>query len=188
MPLPDLSRFAPPKFIPPTNAITTHDIQYSSQGHIRQRLDLYLPEPENRRGDGPIPLIIYIHGGAFMFGSKASPLMPSRLLTTGIAIASLDYRLSGDAIFPAAQQDCKSAVRWLRAHAGEYNLDPSRFVAWGESAGAHMASMLGVTSASAGDESEEFEVGDHLDVASAVAGVVAYYGPSDFLKMDQQVS
>lgn len=121
-----------------------------------------------------------------MFGSKESPLMPARLLAKGFAIASLDYRLSGDAIFPAALEDCKSAVRWLRAHAAEHNLDTDRVVAWGESAGAHQASMLGVTCASA--RGDDFEVGDHLDMSSAVAGVVAYYGPTDFLQMDVQVS
>lgn len=118
-----------------------------------------------------------------MYGSKESPLMPARLLAKGIAIASLDYRLSGDAIFPAALEDCKSAVRWLRAHAAEHNLDTDRIVAWGESAGAHQASMLGVACSA----DDRFDVGDHLDSSSAVAGVVAYYGPTDFLQMDAQV-
>lgn len=196
----DLSRFVQAPFTPPAGAQVTKDIQYSSQGHIRQRLDLYLPAPEHRRGTGPLPLIIYIHGGAFMGGSKRSPLMPARLLSAGprhsggYAIASLDYRLSGDAVFPAAVQDCKAAVRWLRKYAAALGLDSARVVAWGESAGAHMASMLAVTCASAeggggeGEEEEEWEVGDDLDVSSAVAGVVAYYGPTDFLQMDAQVS
>lgn len=123
-------------------------------------------------------------GGAFLFGSKVTGLMPNRVITKGYAIASLDYRLSGDAIFPAALEDCKSAVRWLRAHADQYSLDANRIVAWGESAGAHQASMLGVTCAS--PEGDEFEVGDHLDTPSVVSGVVAYYGPTDFLQMDAQ--
>lgn len=118
-------------------------------------------------------------GGAFMFGSKESSLMPTHVLSKGYALASLDYRLSGDAVFPASLEDCKSAVRWLRAHAGEYGLDAGRFVALGESAGGHQASMLGVTSPSDG-----FDVGDHLDVSSAVQGVVPFYAPSDFLQMD----
>lgn len=108
--------------------------------------------------------------------------MPSRLISKGYAIASLDYRLSGDAVFPAAVEDCKAAVRWLRAHATEYRLDPGRFITFGESAGAHHASFLGVTSPpGVGDE---LDVGDHLDQSSAVQGVVDYYGPSDFLQMD----
>lgn len=110
--------------------------------------------------------------------------MPSRLLSQGFAIASLDYRLSGDAVFPAALEDCKAAVRWLRAHAAEFNLNPDSIVAWGESAGGHLASMLGVTCAS--PKGDEFEVGDNLERSSAVAGVVAYYGPTDFLLMDVQ--
>jgi acetyl esterase/lipase len=108
--------------------------------------------------------------------------MPSRLISKGYAIASLDYRLSGDAVFPAAVEDCKSAVRWLRAHAAEYRLDPSRLIAFGESAGAHHAVFLGVTSPTG--VGDEFDVGDHLDQSSAVQGVVDYYGPSDFLQMD----
>lgn len=119
-----------------------------------------------------------------MFGSKESPLMPARLLSKGYAIASLDYRLSGDAIFPAAIEDCKAAVRWLRVHAAEHNLNSDTIVAWGESAGAHQASMLGVTCAS--PKGDDFEVGDNLEASSAVAGVVAYYGPTDFLQMDAQ--
>lgn len=124
-----------------------------------------------------------------MFGSKESPLMPARLLAKGIALASLDYRLSGDALFPAAVQDCKAALRHIRAHlAGPHNLDTDRLVVWGESAGAHMATMLGVlcASPSADEEGEEFDVGDDLDQFSSVAGVVGYYGPSDFLLMDSQ--
>lgn len=198
-----MRNFKPPPFVPPEDTKTFKDIQYSSHGHIRQRLDLYLPKDEALR-DSPLPLIVYIHGrslpelqqpqsfraatelkcagGAFKYGSKESPWMPSRLISKGYAIASLDYRLSGDAVFPAAVEDCKAAVRWLRAHATEYRLDSNRFVAFGESAGAHHASFLGVTSpAGAGDE---LDVGDHLDQSSAVQGVVDYYGPSDFLQMD----
>lgn len=120
-----------------------------------------------------------------MFGSKESAEMPQRLLAKGYAIASLDYRLSGDAVFPAALEDCKAAVRWLRAHAAPtHGLNPDTFVAWGESAGAHQAVMLGVTCAS--PLGDEFDVGDDLGTSSAVAGVVAYYTPSDFSKMDEQ--
>lgn len=131
-----------------------------------------------------------LKGGAFMFGSKESPHLPARLLSRGYAIASLDYRLSGDAPFPAALEDCKAAVRWLRARgAAEHGLDPGAVVAWGESAGAHQASMLGVTCGSGSgspEEGGEFDVGDHLGASSAVAGVVAYFGPTDFLQMDAQ--
>jgi len=155
-----------------------HDISYVRQGHARQKLDLYLP---NKDVSGKRSLIIYIHGGAFAFGTKKTELIPKHLLRDkGYAIASLDYRLSGDEVFPAALTDCKAAVRWLRAHAGDYKLDPDRFVAWGESAGGHLAAMLGTTGMTV-----EFDVGDHLEVSSNVQGVVDYYGPTDFLQMDE---
>jgi acetyl esterase/lipase len=156
------------------NAQTIDDIPYVSNGHVRQKLDLYLPTHGTRRS-----LLIYIHGVAFMFGSKKSDLMPLRLLAKGYAIASLDYRLSGDAVFPAAIEDCKAAVRWLRTNAAEYKLNPDHFVAWGESAGAHLAAMIGTTG-----DTKRFEVGENLDVTSDVQGVVDYYGPTDFLQMD----
>lgn len=107
--------------------------------------------------------------------------MPRGVLEKGFAMASVDYRLSGDAIFPASIQDCKSAVRWLRSHAAEHKLDPNAFVAFGESAGAHQASMLGLTP----EVTDLDPVDDGLGkTSSAVQGVVAYYGPTDFLQMD----
>jgi acetyl esterase/lipase len=156
---------------------TFTDVPYVPNGGESQRLDLYLPE-----GKGKHPLIVYIHGGAFMFGDKKSPLMPKRLIAKGYAIASLNYRLSGEAKFPAAVEDCKAAVRWLRAHSGRYALDPNRFVAWGESAGAYMAVFLGTAGAT-----KEFDKGEYLQFSSAVEGVVDYYGPTDFGQMDAHV-
>ncbi len=95
------------------------------------------------------------------------------------AVASLDYRLSQDARFPAQIEDCKAAVRWLRANAVKYGLDPERFAAWGASAGGHLAAMLGTT----GDV-KRFDVGENLDQSSRVQAVVDYFGPTDFLQMD----
>ena len=96
-------------------------------------------------------------------------------------MASLNYRLSQHALFPAQIEDCEAAVRWLRAHAAQYNLDPDRFGAWGPSAGGHLATMLGVAGGV-----KAFEVGEHLDVSSRVRCVVDYFGPTDFLQMDAQ--
>jgi acetyl esterase/lipase len=156
--------------------LTTHrDLAYAPGGHPRQTLDLYLPPSA-----APLPLIIWIHGGAFRMGSKADDV-PADYLTLGYAVASLNYRLSQHALFPAQIEDCKAAVRWLRAHAGAYGLDPARFGAWGSSAGGHLAAMLGTTGAA-----RELEVGQHLDVSSRVQAVVDYYGPTDFLQMDAQ--
>ncbi len=158
---------------PPEGAVAHRDLAYVANGHERQKLDLYLP-----RGGTNLPLIIYIHGGAFKMGSKEQG-PPLDYLRRGYALASINYRLSQHALFPAQIQDCKAAVRWLRAHAHDHGLDPSRFAAWGPSAGGHLAAMLGT----AGD-TKEFDVGAHLDRSSGVQAVVDYFGPTDFLQMD----
>src|SRR5260221_4919549 len=101
------------------------------------------------------------------------------MLDQGYAVASLNYRLSGEALFPAQIEDCKAAVRWLRAHAKEYSLDPEHFGAWGSSAGGHLVALLGPS----GDV-KEFEKGPHLDQSSRVQAVCDYFGPTDFLQMD----
>lgn len=100
-------------------------------------------------------------------------------LKSGYAGASINYRLSHHAIFPAQIEDVKAAVRWLRANAETYRFDPDRFAAWGASAGGHLVTMLGT----AGDI-EEFEVGEDLEVSSRVQAVVDYFGPTDFIQMD----
>ena len=154
--------------------ITVHrDLAYVPDGHERQKLDLYIPdEGEN------LPLIIWIHGGAWRGGNKTH-YVPKAYLTAGYAGASINYRLSQHAIFPAQIEDVKAAVRWLRANAETYRLDPNRFAAWGSSAGGHLVAMLGT----AGNVIE-FEVGENLEVSSKVQAVVDYYGPTDFLQMD----
>ncbi len=162
---------SPPRL--PEGAAVHRDLAYVSNGHARQKLDLYLP-----RDGKNLPLIINIHGGAFRAGSKESGV-PLGYLAQGFAVASINYRLSQHAIFPAQIEDCKAAVRWLRAHASEYRLDPNHFAAWGSSAGGHLAAMLGTT----GDV-REFDVGENLTASSRVQAVVDYFGPTDFLQMD----
>ena len=157
----------------PDGAVVHRDLAYVASGHERQKLDLYLPKTGNH-----LPLIINIHGGAFKMGSKADGV-PLEYLAQGYAVASINYRLSQHAKFPAQLEDCKAAVRWLRAHAKEYRLDPDRFASMGSSAGGHLAAMLGTTGGA-----KEFEVGSHLDQSSRVQAVVDYYGPTDFLQMD----
>ena len=154
--------------------VTVHrDIAYVTGGHERQKLDLYIPdEGEN------LPLIIWIHGGAWLGGDKER-YGPMEYLKSGYAGASLNYRLSQHAIFPAQIEDVKAAVRWIRANAETYRIDPNRFAAWGSSAGGHLVAMLGTT----GDVME-FEVGENLEVSSRVQAVVDYFGPTDFLQMD----
>lgn len=158
----------------PDGAVAHRDLAYVNDGHQRHRLDLFLPKDGRN-----LPLIVHIHGGAFRMGDKSAEV-PFEYLARGYAIASINYRLSQHAVFPAQIEDCKASVRWLRAHAAEYQLDPNRFAAWGSSAGGHLAAMLGTTG-----ESREFDVGANLDQSSRVQAVVDYYGPTDFLQMDR---
>ncbi len=157
----------------PAGTIAHRDVAYVANGHERQKLDLFLPK------DGTnLPIIINIHGGAFKMGSKEQGV-PTEYLAQGYAVASINYRLSQHAKFPAQIEDCKAAVRWLRAHASEYRLDPNHFAAWGASAGGNLAAMLGTTG-----DTKEFDIGANLDQTSRVQAVVDYFGPTDFLQMD----
>jgi len=153
--------------------VTHKNLAYIKDGHERQKLDLYLPETV----DGATPLIIWIHGGGWVGGSKenAQPLRQD-WLARGYAVASINYRLSSHAVFPAQIEDCKAAIRWLRAHAAEYRIDPQRFGVWGSSAGGHLAALVGTS----GDV-KALDVGAHLDQSSRVQAVCDYYGPTDLL-------
>lgn len=153
------------------------DLEYAQVGNKRLSLDLYLP----RQAPRPLPLIIWIHGGAWLAGQK-SPCHARLMLPRGYAVASIEYRMSQEALFPAQIEDCKAAVRWLRAHAKSYGLDPDRFAAWGDSAGGHLSALLGTTGGV-----RDFDRGDHLDVSSRVQAVCDYYGPTDFLQMDDHL-
>jgi len=150
------------------------DLAYIPGGHERQKLDLYLPGEDVSK---PFPLIIWVHGGAWRAGSKER-CPARRFVEQGYAVASINYRLSQHAIFPAQIQDCKAAVRWLRVHASRYHLDPKRFGVWGSSAGGHLVAMLGT----AGDV-KAFDVGENLEVSSRVQAVCDFFGPTDFAKM-----
>jgi acetyl esterase/lipase len=101
-----------------------------------------------------------------------------KLLEKDYVVASVGYRLSQHAHFPTQLEDCKAALRWLRAHAGEYHIDPAHVGAVGPSAGGHLVALLGATGTT-----REFDVGDYPDVSSRVQAVVDYYGPTDFSKM-----
>lgn len=145
-----------------------------------QKLDLYLP-----RGKGPFPLVINIHGGGFMMGSKDMLDAPiaEALLAKGIAVASIDYRLSGEARFPAAIEDAKAAVRFLRANAANYHLDQERFLVFGQSAGGNLASLVGTTGNAAVFDNPAL---GNPGVSSRVVAVIDWFGPSDFSQMDNQ--
>jgi acetyl esterase/lipase len=151
------------------------DLQYVKGGHERQRLDLYLP----KKPDGPLPVIIWVHGGAWLAGSKegAGPALP--FVGKGYAVASINYRLSQHAKFPAQIEDCKAAIRWLRANARTYHLDPDRFGAWGASAGGHLVALLGTS----GDVKDLEGHEGAPDQSSRVQAVVDWFGPTDVTKM-----
>src|SRR5262245_17052789 len=152
------------------------NLGYVPGGHERQRLDLYVPA----MADAPLPIIVWVHGGAWMAGSKDGGSPAHSFLDKGYAVASINYRLSQRAVFPAQVEDCKAAVRWLRANAKTYNLDPERIGVWGASAGGHLAALLGT---SGGVEDLEGKGGD-ADQSSRVQAVVDFFGPTDFLQMD----
>lgn len=138
---------------------------------------------------GPYPTVVWIHGGGWQRGhySMSNRIVErtgrfDALLEAGYAVARIAYRLSGEAQFPTQLYDCKAAVRYLRQHAAALHLDPARFAAMGESAGGHLACMLGLT----GNRPElEGNVGI-AGPSSAVQAVVDWYGPTDFLTMDEQ--
>jgi acetyl esterase/lipase len=146
-----------------------------------QTLDIYLPSS----GTGPFPVIVAIHGGAFMMGDKADGQLTPMLagLDRGYAVVSINYRLSSESTFPAQVNDAKAAIRYIRANAAKYNLDPDRIAAWGGSAGGYLAAMLG-TSGGVGDL-EDMSQGN-ADQSSAVQAVVDWFGPISFLDMDPQ--
>lgn len=150
-------------------------------------LDLYVPTAASPTFP---PVVLWIHGGAWSHGTRQDNITNALnvLAGKGIALATLEYRLSNAAKWPAQLHDCKGAVRWLRANAAKYALDPARVGAWGESAGAHLAAMLGTAhrvgpfKAEGKDMDLEGNVGGNLLQLSSVQAVCDYYGPTDFLR------
>lgn len=162
-------------------APTVADLAYATLSSA-QKLDLYIPTS----GSGPFPVVIMVHGGGFMMGDKADGAGLTgvdQLLAAGYAVASINYRLSSEAIYPAQIFDAKAAVRFLRANAAQYNLNPDKFGTWGASAGGNLVALLGTTCGVA--ELEGAELGN-ADQSSCVQAVVDWFGPIDFLKMDEQ--
>jgi acetyl esterase/lipase len=162
----------------PDSVTATRDIPYAGTDHPRQQLDLYLPK--QRRTDQPLPVVVFIHGGAWLGGDKRGEGgQVARFAATGeYTGVSIGYRLSRDAIWPAQIHDCKSAIRWIRAHAKEHNLDPDRIGVMGTSAGGHLVAMLGT---SGGVPDLEGDLGEQDDQSSRVTCVVDFFGPSDML-------
>ena len=142
-------------------------------------MDIYIPAKATK----PMPVILWIHGGAWLLGSKEdTPAI--FFMKSGFAVASINYRFSNAAIFPAQIEDAKAAVRWLRANAAQYHFDPNRIAAFGNSAGGHLAALLGTT----GDVKPlEGNLGNPTQ-SSKVQAVVDWCGPTDLLTFEDQVS
>ena len=160
------------------NVVVKRDMAYVENGHERHKLDLYLP----LQADKKLPLVVWIHGGGWRQGSKDSGGPALDLVSHGFIVASINYRLSNHAIFPAQIHDCKAAIRWLRAHADEYKIDAEHIGVWGSSAGGHLVALLGTS----GDVVElEGDLG-HIDQSSRVQAVCDWFGPTDLLLMNKQ--
>ena len=161
------------------------DISYADNDNPRQKLDLFLPV--KRQGTKPLPVLVFIHGGAWKAGNRTdgARLLEPFVLSGNYAGVSVGYRLTNEAQWPAQIHDCKAAIRWIRAHAKEHGLDPDRIGVWGSSAGGHLVSILGTS----GDVPElEGRLGSNLKQSSRVSCVVTFYGPEDFITMSTQPS
>jgi acetyl esterase/lipase len=147
------------------------DVVYAAVGDKSLALDLYLPA-----GNTTLPLLVWVHGGAWRSGAKES--VPRQLITEAYAVASLDFRQSTDAPFPANVHDIKAAIRFLRAKAATYGFDPNRFAIAGSSSGGHLATLAGVTN---NHKELEGSVGDYLNYSSSVQVIVDYYGATNLM-------
>lgn len=161
------------------NYTVTMDLAYTSRPTSDQQyLDVYVPESEKT-----MPCVVWIHGGAWMHGSKTGlPQKVGFLLNHGYVVASIGYRLSGEAIFPAQIYDCKAAVRFLKAHAEKYHIDSTRIAVAGSSAGGHLAALIGTSAGVYGLERSEL---GFSNATSRVQAVVDFYGPTDFFILDE---
>jgi acetyl esterase/lipase len=162
---------------------------YAQVGGKPLKLDFY-----NADSEIDAPLIIWIHGGAWQSGSRRHvPAEVLKLCSEGIAVASIDYRLTSQfgqwgkepVHWPAQRDDAKAAVRWLRANKETLRLDDSKFVVWGASAGGHLAAILGLTNNAPGTCGK---VGKHLSVSSAVRLAIDFFGPTDLFTMNEDVT
>lgn len=149
------------------------DLAYCTTGASLQKMDMYFPD-----SGGPWPVLAYVHGGSWMHGDKSEAIMFADQMTSqGYLLVSINYRLYPEGKFPNMIEDVKCAIRFLRAHAGAYNLDPNRIAAMGPSAGGHLVSLLGTSDGSAG-----WDVGEYLDQSSRVQAVIAMAPVTDLTR------
>jgi len=151
----------------PEGVSVLRDLEYKAPFARPLGLDLYRPE----KFEGRLPVVVWVHGGGWKNGSKEG--CPAKWLAQrGFAVASISYRLTHDAQWPAQIDDCRSAVRWLRKNARRYRLDPDHIGAWGSSAGGHLVAIMGTIDAQKGEA-----------VSSRVQAVCDWFGPTDLLTM-----
>lgn len=165
----------------PDDVTIFEDLAYVENGHVRQKLDIYLPK--TAEASGPVPLVVWIHGGGWKNGSKSGLVGQQALLKNGFALASINYRLVSHAPFPAQIHDCKSAIRFLRDNADQYGFDSEKIGVWGSSAGGHLAALLGTTNGMHELESE----GSQDATSSHVSAVCEYFGPSNMTTIVQPI-
>ncbi len=171
------TRRRPPAPKLPPGVLVERDLEYVRNGHERHRLDLYRPEKVSEAR----PVVVWIHGGGWRNGNKNNcPAVP--LVTRGFVVVSINYRLSGHAVFPAQIHDCKAAIRWLRANAGKYGIDGDHVGVWGSSAGGHLVALLGTS----GDVEDLEGDGGNADQTSRVQAVCDWFGPTNLLLMNKQ--
>ena len=166
------SESLPPEFDKTKIGTTESDVTYCTMSGVPLKMDIYYPSTIQRQW----PLVLYVHGGGWGAGDKKGIgfIDIDALQKAGILTVSVDYRLAPQYKFPAMIEDVKCAVRYLRAHAEKYNIDPERFAAIGGSAGGHLVALLGVTDKAAG-----FDVGEYADYSSRVQAVVSISGLAD---------
>jgi acetyl esterase/lipase len=154
---------------------TEKDIVYGKADTVELKLDMARP----KEGKGPFPAIVCIHGGGWKAGDRSNlATLIKTLAGKGYVAVTISYRLTPKAKFPAQVHDCKAAVRWLRANAKKYSINPDKIGAIGFSAGGHLVCMLGVTTKDDGLEGKNGNEGQ----SSAVQAVVSFFGPTDFRK------
>lgn len=171
---------ATPQVKLPPGVKMERDISYVPNGDAAQKLDLYLPE---KPADRPLPLIVHIHGGGWMAGNKF-PCPVMGMVSKGYVVASVEYRFSQKAKFPAQIQDCQAAIRWLRANSKQHNIDPDRVGAVGGSAGGHLSALVGT----AGGKKAFAPIGGNEEHSDRVHAVCDIYGPANFSTVMQQAA
>jgi acetyl esterase/lipase len=157
----------------PDGVEVLHDVEYGKVNGRALHLEIARPKDVPAK---PMPVVLWVHGGGWQGGTHKE-MHAIGFAAKGWFTASVEYRLSGEAKWPAQIEDCKLAVRWLRANAKKWNIDPDRIGVWGLSAGGHLVSCLGTMGESAG-----YDVGEHTNFSSRVQAVVNYSGPTDFTK------